>query len=63
MVDRYDFEVEKSNYGEYVTFEDYEQLENELQAALTELDTLQDTYSDLLDEYEDLKWRMGGLEK
>lgn len=63
MTTRYSLDVVADRYGHYVLAEDYDTLEQELEKVIQELQTSQDNYSDLLDEFEDLKFRMDGLEK
>jgi hypothetical protein len=58
MVTRYNLEVVDSRYGDYVSYEDYESLQEELDIQVSKYSVLEETYDELLLEYNDLKFRM-----
>lgn len=58
MVDRYNLEVTGSRYGDYVSYEDYERLQEELDIQVSKYNLLEEAHEELLQEYADLKFRM-----
>ena len=63
MVDRYNLEVRDSSYGDYVSYEDYERLQEELDEQVEKYGVLEETHSELLQEYADLKFRIRQMEE
>lgn len=63
MTTRYSPIMEEDSYGDYVLWQEYTDLYNQLDTAYSEYQELLDRYDILKEQYDDLKWRMDNLEK